>query len=129
MIVWIVIIIAPEPFIRIFNTEEAILFYGSKAIRMYFFGFVFMALQFVGQSTFVALGKSKQAICFSLLRKVVIVVPLTIILPNIADLGVWGVFLAEPISNVIGGSASFTTMMITVWRKLNVQITEEGRTG
>ena len=29
-----------------------------------------------------------------------------------------GVFLAEPISNFIGGAACFTTMMLTVWRKL-----------
>ncbi|MBR5337376.1 MAG: MATE family efflux transporter [Lachnospiraceae bacterium] len=125
LIVWVIIIIFPETFIRIFNNEADILFYGSKAIRIYFFGFVFMALQFVGQSTFVALGRSKQAIFFSLLRKVIIVVPLTLILPEIGALGVWGVFLAEPISNVLGGSASFTTMMITVWRKLNVQTAEK----
>jgi Na+-driven multidrug efflux pump len=77
-----------------------------------------MTLQFCGQSTFVALGKSKQAIFFSLFRKVIIVVPLTLILPNIASLGVIGVFLAEPISNCIGGLASFLTRIVTVYRKL-----------
>ena len=128
LIVWIIIFIFPEVFIRIFNNEQDIVFYGAKALHIYFFGFVFMALQFSGQSTFVALGRSKHAIFFSLFRKVIIVVPLTLILPTVADLGVWGVFLAEPISNVIGGSASFTAMMITVWRKLNVQVTEKGRT-
>ncbi|MBE6014026.1 MAG: MATE family efflux transporter [Lachnospiraceae bacterium] len=128
LIVWIAILLFPESFIRIFNTDPEVLIYGSRAIHIYFFGFIFMALQFSGQSTFVALGKSKHAIFFSLLRKVFIVVPLTIFLPQIAGLGVWGVFLAEPISNVIGGTASFTTMMFTVWRRLNVQASEEGRT-
>ena len=86
---------------------------------MYFFGFCFMALQFAGQSVFVALGKAKQAVFFSIFRKVIIVVPLTIILPTINNLGVDGVFIAEPISNLIGGVACFVTMMLTVMPELN----------
>ena len=43
-----------------------------------------------------------------------IVVPLTLILPHVAGLGVNGVFLAEPISNVIGGLACYLTMRRTV---------------
>lgn len=88
-------------------------------MHLYFFGIFLMALQFSGQSTFVALGKSKQAVFFSLLRKAIIVIPLTLFLPSISGLGTDGVFLAEPISNLIGGGACFTTMMLTVWRRLN----------
>ena len=83
-----------------------------------FSGFIVMTLQFCGQSTFVALGRARHARFFSLFRKIIIVVPLTILLPNIGALGVMGVFLAEPISNCIGGLASFLTMIITVYRKL-----------
>ena len=50
-----------------------------------------MALQFTGQSVFLALGKAKKATFFSLLRKAFIVVPLTILLPKIGNLGVDGV--------------------------------------
>ena len=74
-----------------------------------------MSLQFAGQSTYVALNRPKQAVFFSLFRKVIIVVPLTLLLPMLGDLGTNGVFLAEPISNVIGGTASFATMLVTVW--------------
>ena len=77
-----------------------------------------MALQFSGQTVFIALGKSKQAIFFSLLRKAIIVIPLTLFLPTVFNLGVNGVFLAEPISNFIGGAACFITMMVTVWSKM-----------
>jgi len=63
------------------------------------------------------LGKAKQAIFFSLFRKVFIVVPLTFILPYMG-LGVKGVFIAEPISNAIGGLACFLTMWFTLYRKL-----------
>ena len=77
-----------------------------------------MAFQFAGQSTFVALGKSRYSIFFSLFRKVIVVVPLTLILPKLWGLGVDGVFFAEPISNAVWGLASFTTMLIVVGREL-----------
>ena len=73
-----------------------------------------MALQFVGQSVFVGLGLSRQAVFFSLFRKIIIVVPLTLLLPHVAGLGVMGVFIAEPISNFVGGLACYTTMLLTV---------------
>ena len=67
-----------------------------------------MALQFTGQAVFVALGKAKRATFFSIFRKVIIVVPLTVLSAAVlADLGVDGVFWAEPISNLIGGCACF----------------------
>ena len=94
-------------------------------MTIYFFGFFMMSFQFSGQSTFVALGRSKSAIFFSLFRKVIIVIPLTLLLPHVGDLGVYGVFLAEPISNFIGGGACFLTMMRTVWSELKKQEREQ----
>lgn len=90
---------------------------GISMLRLYFFGFVFMALQFGGQSAFQALGDARHAIFFSLLRKAFIVIPLTLILPK-AGFGVSGVFLAEPISNVLGGMACYLTMRQTVYKKI-----------
>ena len=75
-----------------------------------------MALQFSGQTTFQALGEAKYAITFSLFRKIVIVVPLTLLLPLIPKIGLNGVFLAEPISNLVGGCACFCTMMAVIWK-------------
>jgi Na+-driven multidrug efflux pump len=89
---------------------------GTPALKIYFFGFIFMTLQFAGQSAFTALKCSKRAVFFSIFRKVIIVVPLTLILPAIGY-GVKGVFLAEPISNLVGGMAAFVTMYLTVYRK------------
>lgn len=115
---WLLIVLFPSFFLHIFNSDVDIIRYGVPSLQLYFFGYVFMALQFSGQSVFVALNKSKQAVFFSIFRKIIIVVPLTLFLPRIAHLGVYGVFLAEPISNLIGGSASFLTMLVTVWSAL-----------
>lgn len=118
-VIWIILLLFPRPFIHIFNSNSKLLTLGVPAMTIYFFGFFMMSLQFSGQSTFVSLGRSKNAVFFSLFRKVIIVIPLTLILPHIAGLGVNGVFLAEPISNFIGGTACFITMMRTVWPMLS----------
>lgn len=113
----------PEFFIRIFNHEGELVTAGIPAMQIYYFGFFMMSLQFAGQSVFVALGKSKNAVFFSIFRKVIIVIPLIVILPKLG-LGVNGIFMAEPISNFIGGLACFGTMLITVWPELKKQPSE-----
>ena len=113
LIAWLLLFVFPEPVMRVFNSDAELIAKGVPSLHIYFFGFFMMALQFAGQSTFVGLGQSKQAVFFSLFRKIIIVVPLTLILPRVG-FGVNGVFLAEPISNFIGGTACFVTMLFTV---------------
>lgn len=117
VVVWMLVMVIPKQLFMIFSNDQAIIEAGPKALNLYFFGFFFMSFQFAGQSVFQALGYAKRAIFFSLLRKAVIVVPLTILLPRLG-FGVYGVFLAEPISNAIGGLACFFTMWFTVYKKL-----------
>lgn len=118
---WILVVALPEFWFGIFSDDALLLDSGVAMLKIYFFGFVFMSLQFAGQSTFQALGDAKHAIFFSLLRKAFIVVPLTLLLP-VLGFGVKGVFLAEPISNVIGGLASYITMRLTVYKRLSQQM-------
>lgn len=117
LIAWFIVIQCPHQLLSIFTQDQAMLEPGARALHQYFFGFFFMSFQFSGQSAFTALGYSKQAIFFSLLRKAVIVAPLTVLLPWLG-LGVDGVFLAEPVSNCIGGLACFITMYFVLYRKL-----------
>ncbi len=117
LLAWLLLFLFPKPVMGIFNSDAELLAKGVPSLHLYFFGFFMMAFQFVGQSTFVGLGYSKQSVFFSIFRKIIIVVPLTLFLPSVAGLGVQGVFLAEPISNFVGGTACFTTMLFTV-RKL-----------
>lgn len=117
MIMWLLIFIFPRFWCGIFSNDVQMLEAGVVALRIYFFGFIFMAFQFAGQFTFQALGDAKHAIFFSLLRKVIIVIPLTIILPMIG-FGVNGVFAAEAVSNVVGGTVSYITMRMTVYKQL-----------
>ncbi len=117
VVAWAFVVVFPKVWVGIFSEDIQVITTGAEMLKIYFFGFVFMAFQFAGQSTFQALGDAKHAIFFSLLRKVIIVLPLTLILPAVG-FGVKGVFLAEPVSNVIGGIACYLTMRLTVYKKL-----------
>ena len=115
---WGILHVFPTFFIRIFSSETDLINATVPAMQIYYFGFFMMSLQFAGQSVFTALGKAKQAIFFSLFRKVIIVIPLTLILPLALPNAVNGVFLAEPVSNFIGGTACYVTMLILVGKEL-----------
>lgn len=108
---WLLIFLFPEPIMRIFNSDPDLLQKGAPAMHIFFFGFFMMAFHSIGQCVFVGLGRSRQAVFFSMLRKIIVVVPLTLLLPHIGKLGVTGVFLAEPISNFVSGIACFSTML------------------
>ena len=117
-VMWSMIILIPETLIRIFSSDAALIQDAVPALNMYFAAFIFMDLQYIGQAVFKSLNKKVFAIFFSLLRKVFIVVPLTYFLPYAMHMGTDGVFLAEPVSNVIGGTACILTMLITVLPEL-----------
>ncbi len=117
LLAWMLVLLLPQLWFGIFSDDPAMTEAGVTALRIYFFGFICMALQFAGQSTFTALGDARHAIFFSLLRKAIIVVPLTLLLPRLG-FGVRGVFLAEPVSNILGGAACYLTMRLTQLRRI-----------
>lgn len=124
-VVWLAIMLAPGFFIRIFNNEADLIVAGIPAIRIYFSCWLFMGLQMSTQPIFVALRRTKTSVFFSLLRKVILVVPLVLILPG-AGFGVHGVFLAEPVSAVIGGVSSILVMYFSVLKPLRQMELEHG---
>ena len=116
--VWMLVHGFPEFFIRIFNQDTDLIAAGIPSMQIYYFGFFFMSLQFSGQAVFVALGKAKYAVFFSIFRKVIIVMPLIWLLPRLGGLGTRGIFAAEPVSNLMGGTACFVVMLVTILPEL-----------
>ena len=117
-VMWSMIILIPETLIRIFSSDAALIQDAVPALNMYFAAFIFMDLQYIGQAVFKSLNKKVFAIFFSLLRKVIIVIPITYLLPYAFHMGTDGVFLAEPISNIIGSSLCFLVMIISIRKEL-----------
>lgn len=117
LIIWGGMMLVPGLMLRIFTDDEQLITLASHCARIYFGVFPFMALQMTGQNTFVALNYPRYALFFSLLRKVVLIAPLTILLPNLG-LGADGVFWAEFCSQLFGATACFLTMRHVIWRKM-----------
>ena len=117
-VMWSIIILFPNALIGIFSSDAALMKDAVPALKQYFAAFICMDFQYIGQTVFKSLNKKKQAIFFSLLRKVFIVVPLTYMMPYMFHMGTVGVFLAEPVSNVIGGTLCLVVMLCTVLPEL-----------
>lgn len=115
---WLIVLLLPGQLMRVFTNDMELIAMGTTPFRVYYMCFVFMSLQMAGQCCFTGMGFAKHAIFFSLFRKVIMVVPLTLILPHIGGLGYLGVFLAEPISDVIGGCACYFTMFFSIYRRM-----------
>lgn len=115
--IWSLTMFMPETLIRIFSDDEELIALTVPCLRIFFAVFPFMTMQMTGQSTFVALNHPKHALFFSMLRKIGLIVPFTLLLPRLG-LGAKGVFLAETLSQLIGATACFVTMYFTIWRKM-----------
>ena len=115
---WMVFMFFPGFLVRLFNNDPELLQVGVYGIRHYYAMFFFMTFQMVGQNVFTGLGLAKRAVCFSLLRKFIILLPLILLMPAITGLGADGIFWAEPVSQFLGGTACYTTMIFTVYRRL-----------
>lgn len=97
----LIIELFPGAFIGLFTPDAKMISAGIPVLRIYMFGMAVMGAQNACQQSFLALGEAKISLCMALLRKVILLVPLALVLPKIAGLGIIGLMLAEPISDII----------------------------
>ena len=122
----------PGVFAGIFTTDSALVEYASWALRIYMAGIFAFGIQISCQQSFMALGQAKISLFLACLRKLFLLIPLIFILPNFFENKVFGVFLAEPVSDILAAVVTTTAFFIT-FRKLlssgeekhNVKLQEE----
>lgn len=102
----------PNVFILMFNKNPKMLHIGVEGIRIYLFMLPVIGFQIVSANYFQAVGKPQKALVLSLLRQVVILIPLLYILPK--SLGLRGVWLSAPISDFISAVITF----IVLWHEM-----------
>ncbi|MCI5605310.1 MAG: MATE family efflux transporter [Clostridia bacterium] len=103
------VILFPKVFVGMFTNDPELLNIGINTTRLFLAGMTLMGAQSACQQTFLALGEAKISLFLACLRKIILLIPLALILPKINNLGVWGLLLAEAVSDVL--AASTTTIM------------------
>lgn len=111
---WILIEIFPEFFIKMFNNDLQLMSVAKIGLRLYFMALPVIGFQIICSNYFQSIGKAKISMFLSLLRQVLLLVPLMLILPNYLGLnGVW----------IAGAMADFTSAIVTaffVMRELKI---------
>lgn len=86
-------IFTPETFMKMFTTQETTIAAGASALRIISCGFIVSSVSVVSSGALEALGKGNESLVVSLLRYLVIIVPLAFVLSRfIGANGVWHSF-------------------------------------
>lgn len=95
------IMLFPQIFIRIFNSDPSLLEIGVPMLRIYVGGLFILGLNSTFQQSYNSLGKGGRAFFFAFFRKFILLIPLIYLLPSVLPYGLYAVILAEPVSDVI----------------------------
>lgn len=101
MLLWSLVMIMPEKFVLMFNSDPELVSYGSWAMRIYFAVLGIFGIQIACQQTFIAIGNAKTSLFLAVFRKIILLIPLIYILPNFFADKAMAVYLAEPVADII----------------------------
>lgn len=106
-------VIVPSLLASVFTNDTALAEYAAWALRIYMAGIFAFGAQIACQQSFMALGQAKVSLLLACLRKIVLLIPLIFLLPQLLENKVFAVFLAEPVSDVV--AAAVTTAVFLAW--------------
>ena len=106
---WLSIMIFPRAFAAMFTSDMALLNYTEGVIRIYFGGLIIFGIQIACQMAFVSFGNAPSSILVAVVRKFVLLLPLIYIIPATVENKALGVYMAEPIADVI--AVTFTAVL------------------
>ena len=108
---WAAVMLFPKAFVSIFTPDAALIEFAAKALRIYLGGMFLFGIQIACQMTFVSLGNAPSSVIVAVVRKFVLLLPLIYILPNLVSDPTTGVYMAEPVADII--AVIFTAVLFT----------------
>ena len=93
--------ILPVQILKIFDASDNMLAIGVPALRIISFSFLIAPFSIVSSGTFQALGKGMFSLIISLIRQLIVILPLSYLLSRI--MGMKGVWVAFPIAEIVAG--------------------------
>lgn len=111
-LLWTAVELIPKAFIIIFTSDADLITFSAPMLRIYLGGLCLFGIQVACQMTFTSLGKAVNSIIVAVVRKFVLLIPLIYIVPHIVSDPTTGVYMAEPIADVI--AVTFTSVLFAV---------------
>ena len=99
--IWVLCMVNPRFVASIFTNDANLIAYTEGTMRVYLAALQIYGIQVACQYSFVALDQPKKAIFMTIWRKVIILIPLIFLLPQVVPDSTMGVYLAEPIADTI----------------------------
>jgi putative MATE family efflux protein len=110
----------PEAIIRLFNHDDTeLMAVGVHGLRIFLIALPLVGFQIITGNYFQATGKAGTAAFLSLMRQVIVLIPLLFILPKY--FGLTGVWMAGPVSDIIS-AAVVSFFLLREIRRLNANI-------
>lgn len=78
---WLLVMLFPQGFAMLFSTDQALISFTARALRVYMAVSVLFGVQIACQQTFIALGNAKSSLFLAVLRKLILLIPLIYVLP------------------------------------------------
>lgn len=123
MMIWVLIMLFPEVFAMIFSSDAELISYTGNVLRIYCAAMGIFGAQIACQMTFIAIGNAKSSIAVAVMRKFVLLLPLIYIIPHLVQDQTIGVYLAEPVADVI--AVMFTVILFFFQFKKAIKKLEE----
>lgn len=92
-------LVFPRPILQLFDADASLMAHGIPALRIIGLSFLISTVGIVASGVFEALGQGKKSLTLSLLRQLVIIVPVGWILSH--WMGAAGIWIAFPIAELI----------------------------
>jgi len=107
----------PSMFVSIFNTHQEVIQYGVSYLRIVPLAYAFIGINICISGAFLGTGNALTSLFFTLLRVIILVIPLALLLAFVFNLGIIGVWWAYPISLFISAVSSFLWFRTGRWKK------------
>ena len=120
---WIICFSIPGPILSLFGAADPMFTeFAIKAMRIYMFGIFCAGFQITATSYFQATGQPLKASVLSMMRQLILLIPLILIFPYFFGLN--GILYAGPVADIGSGIIVFLFISKEM-KKLNVQIDQE----
>ena len=124
-IIWGAVMLFPRAFVSIFTPEEKLIAFASEALRIYCGVMCLFGIQIACQMTFVSTGNALCSIVVAIVRKFVLLIPLIYVVPLLVQNKTVGVYMAEPIADVI--AVLFTVILFAIQFRKSLKSLEKAK--